>query len=262
MKKLLLLISFICIFNFTNVYASTKTYDRSLDDLLVPDYVEVNDKNQSNILLTPAVDATEKIYDFADLFSNSEEEELYNKIHNYIKYTNIDMAIVTINYNNKHNKSVYSDDFYDYNEFGIGDDHSGLLFLIDMDSKQIYMTVTGRAISVYTDERYKNILDTAFKYIATGDYYNGSERFIDLALDYTKFDYTEDENYTINSNGELVKNNSSVIIIIVIIVMLIIGGLIFLLRKNKKKTVNNNFVNNYVSLNNVDNDNTLGGQNK
>ena len=54
------------IFLSTNVYASTNTKERTEDDLLVPSKVEVTESNKQYILDTPAVDAEEKVYDFAD----------------------------------------------------------------------------------------------------------------------------------------------------------------------------------------------------
>ena len=62
---LVILISFI--FNITLVSASTNTNIRTEDNYLINDWIEVTDSNRGNILNTPAVNAEEKIYDFADL---------------------------------------------------------------------------------------------------------------------------------------------------------------------------------------------------
>ena len=52
MKKIyLIILMFISLFSF-NVYASTNTFDRTEDNLLVPDYITVTESNKSNILLT------------------------------------------------------------------------------------------------------------------------------------------------------------------------------------------------------------------
>ena len=108
MKKKIFIIISLVLFCFTiNVDASTKTYERTNDNLLVPDYIEVTDSNRSNVLLTPAVNADEKIYDYADLFSDSEEDKLYEQVKKFYDNTNYDLAVVTIDYNNKHSPSVY-----------------------------------------------------------------------------------------------------------------------------------------------------------
>lgn len=232
MKKLyfLILLVIINLFNI-NVWASTKVFERTEENLLVPDYIEVTKANKSNIMMTPAVDAKEKVYDFADLFNNTQESELFDKLTNFRKQTNLDIVIVTIDYNNKHNSAKYSDDFYDYNEFGIGDDRSGLLFLIDMDIRNIYVTTTGKAINIYTDQRINNILDNVFSYFGNQEYYVGTNKFVDLALNYAKINVDDDSKYVINSDSELVKDRSGLVnvffvsVIITIIAIVIMANL-------------------------------------
>lgn len=232
MKKLyfLILLVIINLFNI-NVWASTKVFERTEENLLVPDYIEVTEANKSNIMMTPAVDAKEKVYDFADLFNNTQESELFDKLTNFRKQTNLDIVIVTIDYNNKHNSAKYSDDFYDYNEFGIGEDRSGLLFLIDMDIRNIYVTTTGKAINIYTDQRINNILDNVFSYFGNQEYYVGTNKFVDLALNYAKINVDDDSKYVINSDSELVKDRSGLVnvffvsVIITIIAIVIMANL-------------------------------------
>ena len=60
--------------------ALEKTYERTRDNLLVPDGITVNDDNIDAILNTKAVDAEDKIYDYANLFTAEEEEKLLKKI--------------------------------------------------------------------------------------------------------------------------------------------------------------------------------------
>ena len=132
----LIIVLFICtFFNMNVVFASTNTKVRSEDDYLVSSNINITDENKDDILLTPAVDASEKIYDFADLFTDEEEVLLYNKVIQYINSYQMDLAIVTIDTNNKADARSYADDFYDYNDFGNNDSRDGLLFLIDMQNR-------------------------------------------------------------------------------------------------------------------------------
>ena len=73
---------------------------------------------------------------------------------------------------------AYADDFYDYNNFGIGANKSGVLFLIDMQNRQMWMSTTGYAISIYSDSRIDNILDYAYNKISMKDYNGCVEQFI------------------------------------------------------------------------------------
>ena len=158
MKKICsLILSIIMISTFS--LASTTTYERTLDNLQVASDIVVTSSNQNAILTTPKVNEEEKIYDFADLFTDSEEMDLYEKVTSFISDTNLDMAIVTIDYNPKYDAQTYADDFYDYNYFGKGSTHDGLLFLIDMHTREMYISTLGQALLMYDDYRIDCILD-------------------------------------------------------------------------------------------------------
>lgn len=166
------------------VYGSVKTYERTVDNLGISDDIEQTRTVINAALKTPKVDASEKIYDFADLLDEVEEEMLYDDVMDFILEHNMDMAIVTIDDNNKYAAMKYADDFYDYNDFGIGSDHTGVLFLIDMDTREMWISTTGDAIFMYTDARIDNILDECYYYISDEDYYETADAFISEANRY------------------------------------------------------------------------------
>ncbi len=279
MKKSILLILILLISFFKiDVLATTNTYERTENNLLVPDYIEVNDQNKNNIMLTPAVDASEKIYDFADLFSNDEEKKLYDQILKYISKYNLDLAVVTIDHNNKQSASSYAQDFYDYNYFGKGLENSGLLFLIDMESREIYISTTGLAIELYNDYRIDKILDGIFNYMSRKEYYTGTSSFVRLVSSYADIDKSKDKEYII-SNGSLVKDYSYigyvviaaiVITVIAILIMVRMNHLVFkassskdyLNRKTKKiSRVSDVFLGSHVTKIRIDNVSSSGGGN-
>lgn len=189
MKKIIKKISIIMIIGyimFSNIYtiASTRTEERTNNDLKVEADVNVTSSNKYKILQTPKVDETEKIYDFADLLTPSEEENLYIEIEKFIEKYNLDMVIVTINENNKSSAMNYADDFYDYNNFGKGKQNNGLLFLIDMDTREMWISTTGKAIKVYSDSKIDSILDYTYNKISVKDYYGCASQFITSATKY------------------------------------------------------------------------------
>lgn len=67
MKKFKYLLLIVILFGFCiiPVSASTNTFTRTEDNLLVSPDITVTSQNLDNILGTPAVDASEKVYDFA-----------------------------------------------------------------------------------------------------------------------------------------------------------------------------------------------------
>ena len=133
---------------------------------------------------TPVVDETKKVYDFADLFTNNEENLLYQDIVEFIDVNDMDMAVVTIDYNNKKSAMDYADDFYDYNNFGKNSTYDGLLFLIDMDNREMWISTTGTAQLVYDDYRIDKILDSTYLEISKQAYYECANKFIERSSYY------------------------------------------------------------------------------
>ena len=92
--KILLIIS-IYFIGINNCYAYPKTFDRNeLKNYGVNKKWTINENNKKNVLNTPAVDANDKIYDFAEVLTDEEEQILKEKINNFIKETKMDMVIV------------------------------------------------------------------------------------------------------------------------------------------------------------------------
>lgn len=222
---LIAIVSFL--FHITSVFASTNVYERSVDDYRVADWVQVTDSNKDSILNTPSVDASEKVYDFANLLTDSEEKDVYYQVQNFIMEHDMDLAIVTIDSNNKGSQVEYADDFYDYNDFGIGSSRDGVLFLIDMQYRQIYMSTTGDAIQMYSDYRIDQIMNAIYQYMTDTDYFNGISNFIDELSYYASVGYPEMDEASRLSVGQCLKYGAIISAIATFIIMLV------LVNKNK-----------------------------
>lgn len=222
---LIAIVSFL--FHITSVFASTNVYERSVDDYRVADWVQVTDSNKDSILNTPSVDASEKVYDFANLLTDSEEKDIYYQVQDFIMEHDMDLAIVTIDSNNKGSQVEYADDFYDYNDFGIGSSRDGVLFLIDMQYRQIYMSTTGDAIQMYSDYRIDQIMNAIYQYMTDTDYFNGISNFIDELSYYASVGYPEMDEASRLSVGQCLKYGAIISAIATFIIMLV------LVNKNK-----------------------------
>lgn len=231
MKIIKCFVLFILLFSFSfPVFASTNTYTRTMDDLLVPDTVTVSQNNIASILNTPAVDASEKVYDFAGLLSSEEENTIFHSVEEFISDTSLDLGIVTISENNKLSARSYADDFYDYNFFG----KDGVLFLVDMDTREIYMSTTGNAITLYDDYRVNKILDAIYEDFSLGNYEKGILKFVQILENYDTIGLpsNDDSQYVINDQGEVYKKFPYFILLGIpfIITAIVMGILIY---KNK-----------------------------
>lgn len=151
--------------------------------------IKINNNNLYNIKNTPYVDASEKIYDFANILTDSEEEIIYNYSKEFKEETGMELIYVTINmsysYDSKHD--TYASDFYDYNDFGLElENYDGILLLRNNYSYDKYydMYSFGKAQFYFNQSRYNDILDSIYDEIHSDRYIDGFKEFKDKCLDY------------------------------------------------------------------------------
>ena len=110
------------------------------------------------------------IYDDADLFSAAQESDIGEEIQKVILQTGFDVAVVTTNNAQGKSAQKYADYFYTTKKIGKGDKKSGVLFLIDMDNREIYFYTKGDAMRYFSDKRQKKIVDTAYSDVKAQQY--------------------------------------------------------------------------------------------
>lgn len=113
----------------------------------------------------------ESVFDYADLLTPEEEGSLRQITKVYEEY---DMSMIFLTTSNAEGKSAmtYSDDFYDTNQFR----PDGVLFLIDMDNREVYVNTVGECIKILTDYRIEKILDAGYDCVADGEYFKSFEK--------------------------------------------------------------------------------------
>ena len=118
------------------------------------------------------------VVDDANLLSSQEETKLRIDLENFKNEYNMDAVIVTSNNLNGKSQQDYADDYFDYNGYGVGKEKSGLLLLIDMENRNIWISTSGEAIKYFTDNRIDNIVEDITSYLKNGDYFGGCNVFI------------------------------------------------------------------------------------
>lgn len=145
------------------------------------------------LLITLALSAaawaspSQKVYDEAGLFSQSEKQQLEEQLTELVGRMNMDFVVLTTYDKEGKTQAEYTDDFYDYGGFGIGDEQSGLLFMIDMEERDCYISTTGDMIDYLSDERLMEILqldDELWDRLADGKYAPATLRVIDQVEGY------------------------------------------------------------------------------
>lgn len=193
----------------------------------------------------------QKVYDEADLFSESEEKSLQMEAYELSERLYLDIVILTIEDNRGKTSRDFADDFYDEKEFGYGESYDGLILLINMDDREVYISTTGEAIEYFTDARINSILDKVYVCLTQGNYIEGSRTFLDEVEKFVEKgipsnQYTYDENTGISSRENIdvsisQKNDLINRTIIYLLISLGIGGISvgIMAMNNKGKTTTN-----------------------
>ena len=87
-------------------------------------------------------------------------------------------AVIVTTEENSDSAQVFADGFYMEGGFGTGSDHSGILFLIDMGNRELYISTNGQMIRYMTDSRIDDVLDDVYNYAADADYYGAAAAFL------------------------------------------------------------------------------------
>ncbi|MCI8401506.1 MAG: TPM domain-containing protein [Lachnospiraceae bacterium] len=138
-----------------------------------------------------------KVFDQAGLLTKEEEEALQEDIVKAAKKLSLDVVIVTTDDAGGKSAKEYADDFFDENHFGYEkDDGSGILLLIDMDNREIWISTAGTAMETYTDRDVSNMVNNeVLPYMKQGDYYGACRKFIDAAVEYGTNSETANNGY-------------------------------------------------------------------
>lgn len=127
------------------------------------------------------------IVDQADLFSARDEEILKQKAALISDKHNTSLVVVTADSarlsEDSRDKSEsiwardYADDFFDYNQYG----ENGVLMLISLDPRQVWISTSGTSMPLFSDARIEHMLDEIFKYadLSNEDYAMAPYIFLD-----------------------------------------------------------------------------------
>lgn len=216
MKKIIFIfLTVMFLFKFDIASASTDTYPRTEDDLGVNKKWEINENNKDAVFDTPRVDASEKIYDFADIVSDADEYRLFVESNKYTEATKMDMVILTTDLDYSETElEDYAANFYDYNDFGIDDEfYSGIIFIINMNDNNRYYNIFtfGSAQLYYPYDRCEDLLDYISNdiqkqedYLQERKYYDSMSTFIEYSkLFYERGIPKEYDNYYVDDMGVL-----------------------------------------------------------
>jgi len=209
MKKIFYIIITITLLFTLNVKASTNTIERTEENNYgVKKETDYHDK-LNTIMNTKYVNANEKIYDFSDILTDEEEQDLKKKIDEFMTKTNMELVFVTddVPYTSDDTNTAYAEDFYFYNDFGLNTKHyDGIIFFRNTYQADPYYEIRfiGEAQLYYTPI-YEDILDELYNDIHEENYKKAFDNLIyQLNGYYDRGIHSEMEGYTLDDKGHLV----------------------------------------------------------
>lgn len=206
---------------------------------------KINSNNLNNILNTPCVDSTKKIYDFSNILTDLEEKELKKYIDEFIEKYNTELIIVTydLKYTIDSQNDTFASDFYDYNDFGLNNRiYDGIVLFRNTYSADPYFDIYtfGEAQLYFTHNRYDTILDGIYPYLKSHNYYVGFKKFIEYVDNtYKNGIPNELKYYTVDDMGYLIKHKAPYEVpwVIALIISFVISLIITCIKASKNKMV-------------------------
>jgi len=126
----------------------------------------------------------DNLVDSAGLLTTEQAVTLEQKLDEVSGRLSFDIVVVTTENLGGSSPMAYSDDYYDYNGYGWGEEHDGCLLLIHMDENRGYWISTcGFGVRALTDYDISSIGDTIVPYLSAGDYDGGLNAFCDSVED-------------------------------------------------------------------------------
>ena len=149
---------------------------------------------------------TQRVFDDATLFTVEERQKLTSEASTLANAYDLDIVIVTTSDAKGKTARAYADDFFSNNKRGVGSDLSGILFLIDLDNGEAYLSTSGKGIKYLTDQRVKSIitqvLDSGLK---DRKFYEAGKRFLSATKEYLVSGIPSDQ----HSQPESIKGKNS-----------------------------------------------------
>ena len=120
--------------------------------------------------------ADAQILDHAQVFSDADIRQMDAVIQRIEKTHQVDMVLLTTydvpdDYSEEMWRvQSYADDFYDNGGYGMGEDDSGMLILLDLNNRVMWLSTGGVMYEYINDAREESILDAAYSDLRHDDY--------------------------------------------------------------------------------------------
>lgn len=182
--------------------------------------------------------AEQRVFDYADLLSEADEQEMHLWIADMQENWGMDLAYLTTNDTEGKSVQQYGADFYIEHDLGLGENNDGVIFVLDMGSREGQIITCGKAIDIYTDYYIDQMWDNMVGCLSDGDYYNAFfSLYMDmneLAGDYEKYQKDPDSFLSDYSKAQKTKSLLTSAVIAAVFALVIAALAVSSMRKSCK----------------------------
>lgn len=168
------------------------------------------------------------VFDEAGLYTQEEAAELSSRAQKIGQDWGLDVLFLTTEDTGELSAREYAAQFYIDGDFGLGEDQSGIIFIIDMGGRDAQMVTAGKAIDIFTDYYIDGIWNQVKPYLSEENYYGAMSLFLDN-VDYYCGEYQQ---YLANPEGyvseyQMSKANNTMLLCmgVAFILSIVIAGL-------------------------------------
>ena len=161
-----------------NAYTVEPTYSDGIASYLAVAEQIVKDLNASGAF-DKQMNIYPRVVDGANLLDTQQEVLLLQKLDQLSEDRQFDFVIVTVETLDGISAIAYADDFFDYNGYGMGTDRDGVLLLVSMEERELWISTSGFGMEAITDSRSDDILSEITPMLSEGDYAGAFSTFTD-----------------------------------------------------------------------------------
>ena len=125
---------------------------------------------------------TPHVKDALGLFTEEETQTLEAMIEEIATEYAFDTVIVTTDDTEGKSSRDFADDYFDYGGYGIGEERSGILLLINMEESEVWLSTRGKGLEFFTESEIDSQVEELVSYLGDSEdekaNYNGCENFL------------------------------------------------------------------------------------
>lgn len=195
----------------------------------------------------PGFNSGPRVVDDADLLTESEEDALEDKIEAIMTEQSFDVVIHTAPTTGGKSVVAYSDDYFDYNGYGYGSNHDGLIFVLVMDTRDYYTSTCGYGITAFTDYGIDYIGGRVVSYLSDGEYYDAFSKYLYYVEDFLVKAKNGSPVDSYGTSKESLASRLVSAIPVALVIALVVAFIVTSVLKSGMKTVKQNpLANNYI----------------